>query len=239
MKSKSFCVAGRGFSVVATEISKLSSQTNGATGEINGIIETIVKSIEDMTVSVEALLESSRLQNQYVDTTAINFEKIHKSTRGIVDQVSALKETVDVVMEENKQNKMDEIEIDIGRIFRAVLDKAWLVAIIAVLCAVLTLVGTLFLITPQYQSTAMFYVNNSNLSLGDASFSISSGDLSTSRNLVDSYIVILNTRASLTEIIEQSGVDLSCESLQKMLDLAGIELKLNRGENENDWKSLK
>ena len=95
--------AGRGFSVVATEISNLSSQTNGATGEINGIIETIVKSIEDMTVSVEALLESSRLQNQYVDTTAINFEKIHKSTRGIVDQVSALKETVDVVMEENKQ----------------------------------------------------------------------------------------------------------------------------------------
>ena len=95
--------AGRGFSVVATEISNLSSQTNGATGEINEIIETIVNSIEDMTASVEALLESSRLQNQYVDTTAANFEKIHKSTQGIVAQVSGLKETVDVVMEENKQ----------------------------------------------------------------------------------------------------------------------------------------
>lgn len=95
--------AGRGFSVVATEISSLSSQTNHATGEINEIIETIIHSIEDMTLSVENLLESSRLQNQYVDTSASNFAKIHKSTQGIFEQVSVLKETVDVVMEENKQ----------------------------------------------------------------------------------------------------------------------------------------
>lgn len=95
--------AGRGFSVVATEISTLSSQTNNATGEINEIIETIVKSIEDMTASVETLLEGSRLQNQYVDSTAANFEMIHKNTQNIVSQVSNLKETVDVVMEENKQ----------------------------------------------------------------------------------------------------------------------------------------
>ena len=104
--------AGRGFSVVASEISELSSQTDNATGEINGIIETIVNSIEEMTSSVEALLESSRLQNQYVDTTAANFEKIHKSTQGIVAQVSGLKETVDVVMEENKQ-----IELGIDNVY--------------------------------------------------------------------------------------------------------------------------
>lgn len=95
--------AGRGFSVVATEISNLSAQTNSATGEINEIIETIVKSIDDMTASVETLLEGSHLQNQYVDTTASNLEKIHASTQGIVKQVASLKETVDVVMEENKQ----------------------------------------------------------------------------------------------------------------------------------------
>lgn len=104
--------AGRGFSVVATEISNLSAQTNSATGEINEIIETIVNSIEDMTSSVETLLESSRLQNQYVDATAANFEEIHKSTQGIVAQVSTLKETVDVVMEENKQ-----IELGIDNVY--------------------------------------------------------------------------------------------------------------------------
>ena len=31
---------------------------------------------------------------------------------------------------------------------------------------------------------------------------------------------------------------ISIDSLQKMLDLAGIELKLNRGEDEKDWTTL-
>ena len=96
-------------------------------------------------------------------------------------------------MNEKEFQKKEEIEIDLGRVFRAVMDRAWLVAIVAVICAVVTFAGTFFFITPQYESAAMFYVNNNNLSLGDTSLSISSGDLTTSRNLVDSYIVILNS----------------------------------------------
>ncbi len=95
--------AGKGFSVVASEISNLSSQTNAATGEINALIVGIVNSIGAVTESMERLLESSRMQNQYVDDTADNFEQIHNSTQNIVDQVSRLKETVDVVTAANAQ----------------------------------------------------------------------------------------------------------------------------------------
>lgn len=94
--------AGRGFAVVAGEISNLSAQTNNATGEINTLIEDIVASVGEVTTAMETLLECSRLQNQYVDTTAESFEKIHGSTQNIVAQVSNLRTTVDVVMEENK-----------------------------------------------------------------------------------------------------------------------------------------
>lgn len=104
--------AGRGFSVVATEISKLSAQTNEATGEINGLIASIVSSIEAVTESMERLLESSRLQNQYVDETADNFEKIRNSTRGIFAQVSQLKETVDVVTEANAQVSQGIVNVE-------------------------------------------------------------------------------------------------------------------------------
>lgn len=95
--------AGKGFSVVASEISNLSAQTNGATGEINGLIVSIVKSIGEVTEAMERLLESSRMQNKYVDDTAENFEQIHNSTQNIFEQVSALKETVDVVTTANAQ----------------------------------------------------------------------------------------------------------------------------------------
>ncbi len=95
--------AGKGFSVVASEISNLSAQTNAATGEINALIVNIVNSIGAVTEAMERLLESSRMQNKYVDDTATNFEQIHNSTQNIFEQVSALKETVDVVTAANAQ----------------------------------------------------------------------------------------------------------------------------------------
>ena len=57
-------------------------------------------------------------------------------------------------MDDKEVLKNDEVEVDLSRIFRAVIDRAWLVAIIAVLCAVITFAGTFFLVTPEYQSTA-------------------------------------------------------------------------------------
>lgn len=114
--------AGRGFAVVASEISNLSSQTNNATGEINGLIEDIVKSISDMNESMEMLLESTRLQNQYVDSTADNFKEIHNSTQGIFSQVSGLKETVEVVTVENRQ--VEEGIENISAVTQRVMDGA-------------------------------------------------------------------------------------------------------------------
>ena len=125
-------------------------------------------------------------------------------------------------MNEKEFQKNEEIEIDLGRLFRAVMDRAWIVAVVAVICAVLTFVGTFFLITPKYESTAMFYVNNSNFSLGGASVSISSGDLTTSRNLVDSYIVILTTRETLVDVIDYAGASLTYKQLREMITSAAV-----------------
>ena len=51
---------------------------------------------------METLLESSRLQNEFVEETAENFEKIHHNTQGISEQAVQLKETVDAVADANK-----------------------------------------------------------------------------------------------------------------------------------------
>lgn len=114
--------AGRGFAVVAGEISNLSSQTNSATAEINTLIEDIVAAVGEVTEAMDTLLECSRLQNQYVDTTADSFEKIHGSTQNIVGQVSNLRTTVDVVMEENKQ--VEEGIENVANVTQRVMDSA-------------------------------------------------------------------------------------------------------------------
>ena len=127
------------------------------------------------------------------------------------------------MIEEKNIQKNDEIELDLGRIFRAIAQQGWFVALAAVIFAVVAFVGTFFLITPTYESAAMFYVNNSNLSLGDASVSISSGDLTTSRNLVDSYIVILNTRETLVDVIDYAGVARTYKGLREMISASAVD----------------
>lgn len=126
-------------------------------------------------------------------------------------------------MNEQEIQQNEELEIDLQRLLSALLDKSLLIGIVAVVCAVVTFLGTFFFITPQYQSSAMFYVNNNSLSLGEASLSITSADISASRGLVKSYIVILNTRETLNDVIEYSGVDRTYGQLKNMITAESVD----------------
>lgn len=126
-------------------------------------------------------------------------------------------------MNEKEIQRNEELEIDLQRLVNALLNKSLLIGIVAVVCAVLTFLGTYFFITPQYQSAAMFYVNNNSLSLGEASLSISSADISASRGLVKSYIVILNTRETLNDVIEYSGVDRTVGQVKNMITAESVD----------------
>lgn len=125
-------------------------------------------------------------------------------------------------MNEKEFQKRDEVQIDLQKLFSAVWHKAWLVVLVSVIFAGVAFAVTHFLITPMYQASAMFYVNNRSVSVGDASLSISSGDLVTSRNLVESYIVILNTRESLNDVIDYAGVDSTYREVKDMLSAAAV-----------------
>ncbi|MDO4748928.1 MAG: polysaccharide biosynthesis tyrosine autokinase [Eubacteriales bacterium] len=122
-----------------------------------------------------------------------------------------------------KTNNISEtVEIDFGRIWKAIWKKAWLVALASVLCAVTFIVGTKFLLTPEYESSTMLYVNNNSLSVGDTSFSIDQGDITASKSLVNTYIVILNSRECLTKVIDYAGVDLDYSQLKDMISAAAV-----------------
>lgn len=110
-----------------------------------------------------------------------------------------------------------ETEIDLKKLFRGLLKKAWLIGLASVVCALAVLAGTILFVTPKYESSAMFYVNNNSVALGEGAASISSADISASRGLVKSYIVILNSRESLDGVIEHADVDCTYEELKKMI----------------------
>ena len=127
-------------------------------------------------------------------------------------------------MDEKEFYQTDEIEIDVGRIFFAIMNRFWLVLLVSVLCAAIVFGATRCFVTEEYQASAMFYVNNNSYTANEnPSSSISNGDLATSRGLVNSYIVILNTRETLNEVIAYTGLDLNYSQISGMISAAAVD----------------
>ena len=123
-------------------------------------------------------------------------------------------------MNEKEKIKEASKEIHLKQVFGALWHKSWLIGLVGVLFAVAFFLGSFYLITPRYESSATFYVNNS-LSLSDVG-SISAGDLSAAQDLVNSYIVILESREMLLEVIDYSGVQRNYGELRDMITAASV-----------------
>ena len=86
---------------------------------------------------------------------------------------------------------------------------------IALAVAVIFAVFTVFFIEPMYSSTAKFYVNNTS----DQITSVSQQDLSASKSLAESSIVIVkNSSQLLQKVIDESGVHCTVKKLRSNLE---------------------
>ena len=79
-------------------------------------------------------------------------------------------------------------------------------------------------IKPLYKAEALMYVNSSNISVGNTKLSISQAELNAAQTLVDTYIVIMNTRTTMEDVIQQSGVPYTYEEMmeKKMVRAAAV-----------------
>ena len=116
----------------------------------------------------------------------------------------------------------DEMEIDLLKLARALWQKAWAIVLAAVICGGLTLACTAIFITPLYEAEVLMYVNSSDISVGGAKVSISQGELTAAQSLIKTYAVILNTRTTLNDVIEESGVSYTYEELKEMITAESV-----------------
>lgn len=122
-------------------------------------------------------------------------------------------------MSTTEKNNIEKDEtIDLRRLFVAVLRKLWVVILAAVICAGAAFVGTLYFVKPKYRSSALLYVNGNALSVG----SISISDLTAAKDLVNSYIVILQSRETLNAVKDYAGIDYDATELRGMISAASV-----------------
>ncbi len=114
----------------------------------------------------------------------------------------------------NQENMMnqevdEEITIDLMALFRVIWKKLPIIILVGIICAGLALVGTKFLVTPQYTSVTKAYI----LSKQDNTNGMTMSDLQVSSTLTKDYVELAKSRPVLENTIEKLGLDMSVGTL--------------------------
>lgn len=112
--------------------------------------------------------------------------------------------------------KKDVMEIDLVRLFRAVLNKAWLIALAGIISGVLLLGYAKCFMTPMYSANALFYVNNANTD------TFSTSQLQAAQYLADTYMVILESRSVMDAVAQQTALDYTQKQLIEMVSASAV-----------------
>lgn len=120
-------------------------------------------------------------------------------------------------MKTNEKKSDDYYVVDLMHILKTLWHRAWIIVLSSVIAAVAGFCLAAFVITPQYSSSVMLYVNNSSFSLGNTSFSITSSEITAAQSLVKTYGELLNNRTTLERVAEKAGVPYSYQDLSGMV----------------------
>lgn len=116
-----------------------------------------------------------------------------------------------------------EAVIDLLELLGLFIKKIWIIIIFTLLGGAIAFAYSFAFIKPLYKSSVLMYVNNSDISVGNTSFSISNADLTASKNLVATYTVILKSRSVINDVIKASGVKYSYDKLVGMVEAKAVD----------------
>lgn len=118
-----------------------------------------------------------------------------------------------------------EIEIDLLKILKSCLKKAWLIILAAAILG-----GGMFVYqnnayVPSYTTSTTLYASYTNardFAFGENTGNISQSSLGESRSIVNTCTAVLNTRMTLEAVIEEAGVETSVKDLKDMVSAAAV-----------------
>jgi len=111
------------------------------------------------------------------------------------------------------------MELDLTKTLSALLGKIWIIITVTMLSGIIFFVSSAFFMTPMYTSQALLYV--SNMSERKSSI-VTTGDVNVSRELVNTFVVILNSRTVLDKVAEQAGLDYTSTEIKNMISANSV-----------------
>ncbi len=121
------------------------------------------------------------------------------------------------------EKEKEYLEVDPIQLLKALWKRLWVIVLAVAVCGCGMFWYTKFIVPESFTAKAMMYVNNSSLSIGSTSVSISAQDINAAKSLVETYVVILKSRSVLNEVIEQTGVNYDYGSLKSMITAEAVD----------------
>lgn len=112
----------------------------------------------------------------------------------------------------------ENIEIDVRGLFKALLKRAWIIVLCALLGGGTALLYTANFVTPMYRAEVTMYVNNNS----GNSDTVSSSNLAVALQLVNTYVNIIQSNKVLDKVIEETGIMLTTGQVRAMLTAESI-----------------
>jgi len=109
-------------------------------------------------------------------------------------------------------------KLNYGSLLAFIVRKAWIIALAAVIFGAVSFYATKFIVAPKYSASVRLYVNNKTEDSG----TLTPGDLSAAKSLVDTYVTIIESDSVIDEIVGGAGLGYTNTQLKKMLSAKSV-----------------
>ena len=110
--------------------------------------------------------------------------------------------------------------IDLREIIFLLRSNAISIVASALVCALLGFLVTTFLITPQYEASATMIVNSQQ---NQSATNITNDMITTAKNLVTTYGIVVKSDTVLQQVIDQLNLDMTYEELQSKVAISAVD----------------
>lgn len=111
------------------------------------------------------------------------------------------------------------MEIELGRLFKALIKKWWVIIISTIILAAGAYVYSTFFAVPVYEAYITMYVQNTD----DYEGKISTDALSSAQDLVNTYIVLLKSNSVLSQVVDKVDLGYEPSQIAEMISASAVE----------------
>lgn len=117
-----------------------------------------------------------------------------------------------------RQMEMEEEVIDLSELLRLLWSHVLQIVAVGLVAAVISFLVCTFALTPRYQASVNMIVNTRQ----DSTTTVSTDNITSAKNMIDTYAVIIKSNLVLNDVIQRLGLDMTYSQLADSITVGSV-----------------